>query len=338
MLEQVERVASTDSTVLVLGETGTGKELIARAIHNISSRCGRPFIKLNCAAIPFDLLESELFGHEKGAFTGAIAQKVGRFEMADGFADVRGPKSDDRNAAADTAQAVFRLDGGAKGILLGEFRGHGEGFVFAPFQAGALKGPHLIVRRGRVGLSGVKTMPLQGDGVERHVFLAGVAEGGGHQGEAGKVVVKLEQEGFVESRAGTAGVKFNALPRPAEFSLRFANLRTREVQGKIGDGMMRDGQELARLRGGIIEGGRRPLAGEAGFQVAAGEKHELRRGCLYEQAIGCRGHPDGRNRCLLSCLGRRSFLLLAAGEHQQRRNGEAKCRGENPQSVRNCLA
>ncbi len=83
VLEQVERVAPTDSTVLVLGETGTGKELIARAIHNLSSRCGRPFIKLNCAAIPFDLLESELFGHEKGAFTGAIAQKIGRFELAD---------------------------------------------------------------------------------------------------------------------------------------------------------------------------------------------------------------------------------------------------------------
>lgn len=83
VLEEVELVAPTDSTVLVLGETGTGKELIARAIHNISSRFGRPFIKLNCAAIPFDLLESELFGHEKGAFTGAIAQKVGRFELAD---------------------------------------------------------------------------------------------------------------------------------------------------------------------------------------------------------------------------------------------------------------
>ena len=83
VLEQVERVASTGSTVLIQGETGTGKELIARAIHNISSRCGRSFVKLNCAAIPLDLLESELFGHEKGAFTGAIAQKIGRFELAD---------------------------------------------------------------------------------------------------------------------------------------------------------------------------------------------------------------------------------------------------------------
>ena len=83
VLDGVKRVARTSSTVLIQGETGTGKELIARAIHNISSRCGRPFIKLNCAAIPLDLLESELFGHEKGAFTGAIAQKLGRFELAD---------------------------------------------------------------------------------------------------------------------------------------------------------------------------------------------------------------------------------------------------------------
>jgi transcriptional regulator with GAF, ATPase, and Fis domain len=83
VLEQVELVASTDSTVLIEGETGTGKELIAHAIHNASQRCGRAFLKLNCAAIPLDLLESELFGHEKGAFTGAIAQKIGRFEMAD---------------------------------------------------------------------------------------------------------------------------------------------------------------------------------------------------------------------------------------------------------------
>ena len=83
VLDQVEQVAPTDSTVLIEGETGTVKELIAHAIHNASQRCGRPFIKLNCAAIPLDLLESELFGHEKGAFTGAIAQKIGRFEMAD---------------------------------------------------------------------------------------------------------------------------------------------------------------------------------------------------------------------------------------------------------------
>jgi len=83
VLEQVERVAPTDSTALIQGETGTGKELIARAVHNVSSRCGRPFIKLNCAAIPHALLESELFGHERGAFTGAVAQRVGRFEMAD---------------------------------------------------------------------------------------------------------------------------------------------------------------------------------------------------------------------------------------------------------------
>lgn len=83
VLQEVEIVAQTDSTVLILGETGTGKELIARAIHHLSNRRGRLFMKLNCAAIPTDLLESELFGHERGAFTGAVTHKIGRLELAD---------------------------------------------------------------------------------------------------------------------------------------------------------------------------------------------------------------------------------------------------------------
>ena len=82
VLKQVETVAPTESTVMIYGETGTGKELVAQALHNLSPRRASAFVKLNCAAIPTGLLESELFGHEKGAFTGAIAQRVGRFELA----------------------------------------------------------------------------------------------------------------------------------------------------------------------------------------------------------------------------------------------------------------
>jgi formate hydrogenlyase transcriptional activator len=84
VLDQVKIVAPTNSTVLILGETGTGKELIARAIHNQSSRRDKAFVRVNCAAIPSGLIESELFGHERGAFTGALTRKIGRFELADG--------------------------------------------------------------------------------------------------------------------------------------------------------------------------------------------------------------------------------------------------------------
>lgn len=84
MLENVDKVAKTDATVLIRGETGTGKELVARAIHNLSKRSGRPLVKVNCPAIPAGLIESELFGHEKGAFTGALTKKIGKFELADG--------------------------------------------------------------------------------------------------------------------------------------------------------------------------------------------------------------------------------------------------------------
>jgi transcriptional regulator with GAF, ATPase, and Fis domain len=82
VLEQLEMVAPTESTVLICGETGTGKELIARAVHRLSARRTQPFVKCNCAAIPTGLLEAELFGHEKGAFTGAVGQRIGRFELA----------------------------------------------------------------------------------------------------------------------------------------------------------------------------------------------------------------------------------------------------------------
>src|SRR4029079_10539005 len=103
---QVEKVAKTDSTVLILGETGTGKELIARAIHRRSGRSTRAFIRVNCAAIPQSLIASELFGHEKGAFTGALQRRLGRFEAAHGgaiFLDEIG------DLPADTQIALLRV-------------------------------------------------------------------------------------------------------------------------------------------------------------------------------------------------------------------------------------
>ena len=106
VLDQVSRVAPTDATVLIYGETGTGKELIARAIHSTSPRGDKPLIKINCAALPAGLVESELFGHEKGAFTGAITRRTGRFELADGgsiFLDEIGELS------AETQAKLFRV-------------------------------------------------------------------------------------------------------------------------------------------------------------------------------------------------------------------------------------
>ena len=84
VLKQIEQVADTSSTVLITGESGTGKELVARALHQLSRRSNRPMIKVNCATLPANLIESELFGHEKGAFTGALSKKLGKFELADG--------------------------------------------------------------------------------------------------------------------------------------------------------------------------------------------------------------------------------------------------------------
>ena len=105
----LQKVAETDLTVLVRGESGTGKELVAQALHNRSPRRGRPFVAVNCAAISRELVESELFGHEKGAFTGADARREGRFEAADGGTHL--PRRDRRHAAGDAGQGAARAPG-----------------------------------------------------------------------------------------------------------------------------------------------------------------------------------------------------------------------------------
>ncbi|MDE0897899.1 MAG: sigma-54 dependent transcriptional regulator [Longimicrobiales bacterium] len=121
VLERVERVAPTDARVLVTGENGTGKELVARAIHRLSSREARPFIEVNCAAIPSELIESALFGHVKGSFTGAVANRAGKFEQADGgtlFLDEIGDMSKDAQAKVLRAleQGVITRVGGSKAV------------------------------------------------------------------------------------------------------------------------------------------------------------------------------------------------------------------------------
>ena len=107
--QMMQQVADTDASVLILGESGTGKEVVARNLHYHSKRRDGPFVPVNCGAIPAELLESELFGHEKGAFTGAITSRAGRFELANG--GTLFPRRNRRHAAADAGQAVARVAG-----------------------------------------------------------------------------------------------------------------------------------------------------------------------------------------------------------------------------------
>jgi hypothetical protein len=127
VLRLVETVAATDAAILVRGETGTGKELIAGLIHRLSARRGAPFVKFNCTAIPAGLLDSELFGHERGAFTGAIARRIGRFELAHD-----GTRLLARSAAR--AGAARAADAGGEGVARTRQRSPGSGEFSSPFR------------------------------------------------------------------------------------------------------------------------------------------------------------------------------------------------------------
>ena len=256
------------------------------------------------------------------------------FQVADGLTDVLRPKGDDGNAAANSPRIVLGLDGSAEGILLGKLRGHGEDFVFAPFQARTLKRPHLMRGCRRVGESSVEAVLLQEDGIKPHAGLTRIAERSGHEREAGKVVVKIERKGLFQPTAGTARANFNVLPRFAQLSLRVTHLGIGSIKRKIAHALACNGDYLPGPRAGIIQSGNRILTGKAGLQIAIGEKQELRCGRLHAQPVGSGDHANGGGRRLRNW----SLAFPASREDNKHGNPEIALGGRKPQSVRQCVA